>query len=55
MVDSVSPLITMIYVIMEDITWFMIILVTTMFAFGVSFFVIGLNQIDFDLSDSDAA
>jgi len=54
MVDAVSPLITIIYEIFNDMGWFLVILLVTMFSFSVSFYMLALNQIEFDgLSESE--
>jgi len=56
MVDAVSPLITIIYEIFNDMGWFLVILLVTMFSFSVSFYMLALNQIEFDgLSESEIA
>lgn len=53
MLDAVSPLITMINVIFQDITWFMVVIGVTLFAFSVSFYLIGLNQLDEGMAVAD--
>lgn len=45
--DEVSPLIIVITNIVKDIKWFSVILIMAMFAFATSFYLIGINQIEF--------
>jgi len=46
--DEIAPLIDIILLIFTDIKYFMVIFLATNFAFSMSFFLLGKNQIQFD-------
>jgi hypothetical protein len=49
LVDQIAPIIDIIIRIVFDIKWFMFVFVLSIAAFSTSFFLLGRNQIDYDL------
>jgi len=44
LIDDIAPLVNIILLIARDIGWFILLLVISMFAFSMSFYLIGKNQ-----------
>ena len=58
LIDSVAPFVDIIIQIMIDIEYFMMVFFIAMAALATSFYLLGRNQLDFDLKDeirSDSA
>jgi hypothetical protein len=49
LVDQIAPIIDIIIRIVFDIKWFMFVFVLSIAAFSTSFFLLGRNQVDYDL------
>jgi len=48
LVEKIAPLIDIIYRIVYDIGWFVLILCALMFAYVYAFYIIAQNQLNFD-------
>lgn len=53
--DTIAPLITIIFQIFKDITYFIILILMLTFAIAISFQLLAQNQIDFDELSADEA
>ena len=49
MVDEISPLIDIIFMVLQDIFWFMFVLLAVMYVLSMCFYLVAQNQIDFDI------
>lgn len=48
LIDDIAPIVDIILRILSDIKYFMVIFVVIVFAFAISFYLLGKNQVDFD-------
>lgn len=53
LVDQIAPIIDIIIRIIFDIKWFLLVFVLSIAAFSISFFLLGNNQIDYDIADEE--
>ena len=51
LVDSIAPFIDSIIQIVFDIKYFMMVFIMAMVSLALSFFLLGQNQLDYDLKD----
>ena len=51
LVDGIAPLLSIVYQIFYDIGYFMFVLIFSGFAFAISFYILGRNQLNFDNID----